>query len=546
MAALEEFIYLSNEQYQTLYSTGSVTIDGVTLTYDPDHYIYVTPEENEGPTSELPTYDSTNEDNILSVDSSGDLVWKDLLDTDVKLEEDLYVYTNVGLITGASATSPIQVGNAGDTIKTVFNKMFVGDDENPTVTKPTLSLSKATHYGQTNAVVLGEKIYPKFTASYGTVNGYYQYGSTENPSSTSTGVTAGSSTFTIGSEASITGTISNSSTTQTLSSTTLTTVKNSGSSVSVSGTVNLVLTNVKTARTRLGAKASAAKSGSTGSISSTTGKLTDTTVTKTESISITPEGTLSTTAPSAAITLSGQASGSTFEVGTSVTVKAKITASNATGIYPYGYFTNNTGTKNSSTDAGCVLTTLSLKKDSTTITSDVSKNDTYIDIPVSIAENSNNISISGSLTFSCDTTRYPATANGNTIDTTVKDYRIGEGNSTYTATPTSKSWTATGVYYDYYKLASTTTAPTSGATKITNRNSTEITVDSTAGQYLYFYTRSSKTTIQQYIAGGWNNVATTAVGNVTLTLSTGATKSYYVYRMSDSLATTTGLLFRIQ
>ena len=43
MANLKEVIYLSNEDYATLVSTGAVTIDGETLIYD-ENNIYVTPD----------------------------------------------------------------------------------------------------------------------------------------------------------------------------------------------------------------------------------------------------------------------------------------------------------------------------------------------------------------------------------------------------------------------------------------------------------------------------------------------------------------------
>ena len=44
MANLKNVIYLSNEDYETLVSTGTVTIDGTTLTYDADN-VYITPEK---------------------------------------------------------------------------------------------------------------------------------------------------------------------------------------------------------------------------------------------------------------------------------------------------------------------------------------------------------------------------------------------------------------------------------------------------------------------------------------------------------------------
>lgn len=46
MANLKDVIYLSNSDYATLVSTGTVTINGTTLTYD-DSNVYITPEEGE-------------------------------------------------------------------------------------------------------------------------------------------------------------------------------------------------------------------------------------------------------------------------------------------------------------------------------------------------------------------------------------------------------------------------------------------------------------------------------------------------------------------
>lgn len=44
MASLKNVIYLSNEDYETLVSTGTVTIDGDTLTYD-ENNVYITPDK---------------------------------------------------------------------------------------------------------------------------------------------------------------------------------------------------------------------------------------------------------------------------------------------------------------------------------------------------------------------------------------------------------------------------------------------------------------------------------------------------------------------
>ena len=42
-------------------------------------------------------------------------------ETTVKLSEDLYTYTDIGKITGASQTSPVKVASVGDSLKSVFN-----------------------------------------------------------------------------------------------------------------------------------------------------------------------------------------------------------------------------------------------------------------------------------------------------------------------------------------------------------------------------------------------------------------------------------------
>ena len=44
MANLKNVVYLSNEDYETLISTGTVTIEGVTITYD-ENDVYITPDQ---------------------------------------------------------------------------------------------------------------------------------------------------------------------------------------------------------------------------------------------------------------------------------------------------------------------------------------------------------------------------------------------------------------------------------------------------------------------------------------------------------------------
>ena len=43
MATLGNIVYISNEDYATLLTTGTVTVDGVTITYSPND-VYITPD----------------------------------------------------------------------------------------------------------------------------------------------------------------------------------------------------------------------------------------------------------------------------------------------------------------------------------------------------------------------------------------------------------------------------------------------------------------------------------------------------------------------
>ena len=70
MGNLRNIIKLSNEDYNTLVTTGSLTKGGVTYTYN-ENDLYLTPDE-----AELPSYSSADANSVLSVDSTGALVWK--------------------------------------------------------------------------------------------------------------------------------------------------------------------------------------------------------------------------------------------------------------------------------------------------------------------------------------------------------------------------------------------------------------------------------------------------------------------------------------
>jgi hypothetical protein len=103
-------------------------------------------------------------------------------------------------------------------------------------------------------------------------------------------------------------------------------------------------------------------------------------------------------------------------------------------------------------------------------------------------------------------------------------------------TSVMKSTSVSYTYYDYSKLTTSTTADTAGATKQSNAGA-DNTYNYSSGQYLWLYSRSSSKKIQTYVAGSWADVTTTAVGAITLTLSSGTTATYYAYRTDKFTAT---------
>lgn len=69
-----------------------------------------------------------------------------LLDTSVKLEKELKTYYNVGKITNASGTNPVVIGNAGDSLRKVFDNLFNMDEIQPSITSyPSVSCSLSSN-----------------------------------------------------------------------------------------------------------------------------------------------------------------------------------------------------------------------------------------------------------------------------------------------------------------------------------------------------------------------------------------------------------------
>lgn len=80
-------------------------------------------------------------------------------ETDVVLKDDLYTYTNIGKITGASNTVPVKVASAGENLKTVFNTVFgTQQDQDPTINTSDVKLKVST----------GTTVYGNSTTEYGT------------------------------------------------------------------------------------------------------------------------------------------------------------------------------------------------------------------------------------------------------------------------------------------------------------------------------------------------------------------------------------------
>lgn len=84
-------------------------------------------------------------------------------------------------------------------------------------------------------------------------------------------------------------------------------------------------------------------------------------------------------------------------------------------------------------------------------------------------------------------------------------------------------------YYYYAKLNTSTTPNVSGLSK-QNTTDGDNTYSYSSGQYLWLYSRSSGKKIQTYVAGSWADVNTTSAGQVTITLNSGTTATYYAYR----------------
>lgn len=119
MANLKDVIYLSNEDYETLVTTGTVTIDGTTLTYD-ENCVYITPDK----------LASSSEDGLMSASDKS------------KLDGIAPGATaNVGTVTSVrvQATSPVVSSTSSAQTSTLNTTISLangyGDTKNPYASK---------------------------------------------------------------------------------------------------------------------------------------------------------------------------------------------------------------------------------------------------------------------------------------------------------------------------------------------------------------------------------------------------------------------------
>lgn len=98
----------------------------------PNEYITETELANKGYLTSIPKHRHTQDEiDNLTLD-----------ETTVKLKENLYTYTNIGKITGASNTSPILIAEKDKSLKDIFNAVFgTQQDQDPNIDISNVSLS---------------------------------------------------------------------------------------------------------------------------------------------------------------------------------------------------------------------------------------------------------------------------------------------------------------------------------------------------------------------------------------------------------------------
>ena len=162
--------------------------------------------------------------------------------------------------------------------------------------------------------------------------------------------------------------------------------------------------------------------------------------------------------------------------------------------------------------------------------------------------------ISGNLTF--DSQSVTPSASATSVSLTTPLTITSNTSKTLSGTNTKGntfSRTVSMSFYNYtYTLATSSVissgASVSNATKssktISQFASNGDTISYSSGNYIYFFTKGIGKTVQQQVLGQWTNIATTYVGEVTLTLSNSTTETYDCYRIGTFNASGSDL-FRV-
>lgn len=131
-----------------------------------------------------------------------------LLDTKVKLESELKTYYNVGRITTASGTNPVTIGNAGDSLRDVFNRLFNMDEVQPSITQqPSVSCSFSSSASDERgttissisySITFNDGAYTNASSTGVSMTGYSFSSGTSSSTTATSGTLTLPSTYTVG------------------------------------------------------------------------------------------------------------------------------------------------------------------------------------------------------------------------------------------------------------------------------------------------------------------------------------------------------------
>ena len=131
----------------------------------------------------------------------------ELVDTNVKLSTELKTYYSVGKVT-ASGTNPATIGNAGDSLRDVFNNLFNMDEVQPSITQPpsvscSFSSSASDERGTTissisYSITFNDGAYTNESSTGVSMTGYSFSNGTASSTTATSGTITLPSTYTVG------------------------------------------------------------------------------------------------------------------------------------------------------------------------------------------------------------------------------------------------------------------------------------------------------------------------------------------------------------